>query len=163
MVFVGNVIKKCCTVSQEMAAQKLKTAKGDRGIAFTQSAMIFQHCRTLVAIGSWKLKVKCSKMEQAMSTSPHEVARKTNRRSSFFNQPSSAHMTCTSRSHNAKVPSSCNYIFSCLKNAIQILCWFACALHPEKFKFFGVLTAVWLPLLLFSGAHFCREPSNTSP
>lgn len=46
--------KRICAVPTEMAAHKLNTAKGDRGVDFAQSAMIFQHSHTLVPIGSHK-------------------------------------------------------------------------------------------------------------
>ena len=38
-----------------------------------------------------------------------------------------------------------------------------CLACKNKLRCFGVRTAVWPPLLLFSGAHFRRKPSNTSP
>ena len=45
--------KRNCAVPDEMAAHKTK-AKGDRGVDFVQSAVIFHHSRTLVPIGSRK-------------------------------------------------------------------------------------------------------------
>ena len=49
------------------------------------------------------------------------------------------------------------------KNVILISCWLPCALQAKKIEnFCGVRTAKWPPLLLFSGAYFCRKPSNTS-
>ena len=46
--------KRICAVPDEMAAHKSKTTKGDRGIDFAQSAIIFHCSRTLVPIGSRK-------------------------------------------------------------------------------------------------------------
>ena len=69
---------------------------------------------------------------------------------------------------------------SCSKSAIVISCWFPSVLQPEKIQILGFRTAVHvkLPLMLFSGAHFCwnswgmcilspspikKKPSNASP
>ena len=43
-----------------MNVHKLKTAKGDRGIDFNQSELIFQRSGTLVPIGSREYKILSS-------------------------------------------------------------------------------------------------------
>ena len=42
-----------------MAAHKSTTVKGDRGISFAQSELIYQQSGTLVPIGSRKYRIEC--------------------------------------------------------------------------------------------------------
>ena len=54
------------------------------------------------------------------------------------------------------------YNYSRSRNAILIRVGCPVPCMQKKLRFFGVRTAVWPPLLLFSGTHFRRKPSNAS-